>query len=123
MAEPTAPPVPPYAPPPEGAAIPAKKTGPSRARRLGDGFGTVIGEALGFLVVFPVMMGLLAAGIAFVLSNGGNAYEQAFVVVAGLAFLFGLFVLVIKWGLVVFMRFWPIIIPIVGIVIAWKALT
>jgi len=83
----------------------------------------VIGEAVGFLVLFPVMIGLLAAGIAYVLSNGSNAYEMAFVVTASLAFLFGLFVLVIKWGLVVFMRFWPIIIPIVGIVIAWKALS
>ncbi len=75
------------------------------------------------LVVFPLLVGLVFAGIAFVFSDGGNAYEQAFVVGAGLGALFGLFVLVVRWGFALFIRFWPIILVIVGIVIAWKALS
>jgi hypothetical protein len=41
---------------------------------------------------------------------------------AGLAFLFGLFVLAVKWFGQLFFRFWPIILVVVGIVIAVKAL-
>ena len=126
MTEPAAPPVPPYAPPESGAAVPAKRRGPSKARRFGDALGTVIGQALGALVLFPLLVGLFCAGMVYVFSdsgNGGHAYEGTFVATAGLAALFGLFFLVARWFGVLFFRFWPIILVIVGIVIAWKKLT
>ncbi len=82
MTEPTAPPVPPYTPPANGAAVPARRTGPSRARRFGDALGTVIGEAIGFLVLFPLLMAVMSTGI-WLLADG-QSYELVFAGVFGL---------------------------------------
>jgi len=122
-------PEPPYGSSPvatETGAAPATGRGPSKARRFGDALGNVVGEAIGFLVLFPLMIGLLCSGLVYLFSdsgNGGHSYEQVFVATAGLAFLFGLFALAVKWFWQLFLRFWPLILVIVGIVIAVKALT
>jgi hypothetical protein len=118
------PPEPPYGIPMEPVPEPAPaRKGPSRGRRFAVALAEKVGEALGILVVFPVLIGVVGIALYWFFSDGGTEYEQAFVAGAGLAFLFGLFVLVVKWGWALLINFWPIVLVIVGVVIAWKALT
>jgi hypothetical protein len=85
------PPEPPYGAVPvatETGVAPTRRRGPSKARRFGGALGNVIGEAIGFLVLFPLMIGLLCGGLVYVFSDSGNGthlYEQVFVATAGLA--------------------------------------
>ena len=53
----------------------------------------------------------------------GSDYEYAFVVGYGITAMCGAFVVAVLWGWRLFLNFWPIILVIVGIMIAWKALT
>jgi hypothetical protein len=116
------PPEPPYGVPLEVPESPPARKGPGWGQKLAKGIGNKMGEALGFLVVFPLLVGLVVTGV-YLLGGSTSGYETAFVAGAGFGFLFGLFVLVVRWGFQLFVNFWPIILVIVGIVIAWKALT
>ena len=123
QAVPVPPPEPPYGIPPEPVSEPAgARQGPGLLRRFGGGLGNVIGQAFGALVLFPLLVGCVFAGFAL-LGGPGSPYEQAFVVGAGLGALFGAFVLAVRWFWALFVNFWPVILVIVGIVVAWKALT
>ena len=120
MTESVTPPVPPYTPP-DNAAVPAKRTGPSRVRRFGDGLGTVIGEFFGFVVLFPLMMATIFTGISLLFDT--QAYEQVFVFTFGVFALIGAFILAAKWFGILFIRYWPLFVLGIGGFIAWKALT
>ena len=120
MTEPAVPPVPPYTPPANEAAVPAKR-GPSRARRFGDGLGTVIGELLGFVVLFPLMMATIFTGLWLLID--GQAYEWVFLGTFTVFAFIGAFILAAKWFGVLFIRYWPLFVLGIGAFIAWKALT
>ena len=119
-----APPEPPYGIPPDAPAPESTfmRKAPSRARLIGDWAGTAFATALGWLVLFPLGIGLMVGCIAWVLSDGAE-FQTPAVAAAGLMFLFAVFAGAFIVGWKVFINFWPIVLVVVGIVIAVKALT
>lgn len=118
-----APPEPPYGSPPvatEAGVAPARRRGPSLLQRFGGVLGRAFTDLFLALVLFPLLVGLVVAGMV---ALSGSNYEQGFIAAAGITALCGLFVVAVKWGWQIFINFWPIILVIVVIVIAWKAFT
>jgi hypothetical protein len=113
-------------PPADRAAVPAKRRGPSRKRQFADSLGSAIGYGIGALVVFPVLVGVMCAGIAYIAIENTDTYEQAFIIGTGVTFLvMACFVTLKVLGAIMINlnKYWPITLAVVGIVVAWKVLT
>lgn len=94
------------------------KAGPS-GRDIGGTVGRGLGTAIGWLVLFPVFMGLMAGSIAWVLGLGFTSWAFG---VAGLAFLFALFAgaAIVGWRL--FLALWPVVLVVVLVVVIVRSL-
>ena len=87
-------------------ASPSTSTTPSGGD-VGRKVGYGLAYAFGWLIVTPILVGVLAGGIAWLL---GGDFEAAALVFGGLMFVFLLFagVVIVGWRLL--LRFWPIVV-------------
>jgi hypothetical protein len=92
---------------------PASKSG------LGAKIGTAIGSAFGWLVLFPIFMGLMGGSIGWFL---GLPFEECAIVMGGVAFGFAAFAGIVIVGWKVFINLWPVLLVVGGIAIAVKKL-
>ncbi len=116
-----APPEPPYGVPLEvPEAAPARK-GHGPGRRFAEWLGTRIGEVLGAVGLFPLLMATMGTGIWLLLD--GEGYEWVFAGTFGVFAFIGAFFLAAGWFGVLFFRYWPLFVLGIGAFIAWKALT
>jgi hypothetical protein len=88
-------------------------------RDLGGAVQRGIGTAIGWLILFPIVTGLLLGGFAWLL---GGDFSSWALVWGGLAFVFALFagLFVLGWRLL--LALWPIVLVGVVVLIVVKAL-
>lgn len=82
-------------------------------RDIGGMVGQGIGTAFGWLILFPVFVGLMCGMIAWILGLGFEAWAIG---AGGLAFLFALFAGAVLVGWRLFLALWPVVL-VVGAVI------
>jgi hypothetical protein len=99
---------------------PPAKPAPKPAPKLKHATAvSVAGQALGYLVVFPVFVGLVfgLSGAAF-----GGSFDTWFLVWGGLAFAFGLVLALVKLGVFAFVRAWPLVVVALAVYFVVKYL-
>jgi hypothetical protein len=104
----------PAASPPTAAttASTTKKAGASGGRDISGKLQRGIGTAIGWLIVFPLGVGLLGGAIFWAL---GFDFTTWAVACGGVAFLIAAFMLVVRVGWTVFINLWPVLL-VVGVV-------
>jgi hypothetical protein len=102
------------------ASVTTKPSTKARAstngRDIGGKVERGIGFAFGWLILFPVFMGLMAGVVSWFFGSDFQGFQTAAVAVGGLAFVFALFAGVAIVGFRLFLALWPVLI--VGAVIA-----
>jgi hypothetical protein len=95
----------------------------TKSRDLGGKFARGTGTVIGYLVGFPFLVFLITGTFALLFTQSFDAFVTVGLFFGGLAFLFALFVGVVKVGFRVFIEAWPIILVVViAAVIVTKAM-
>jgi hypothetical protein len=88
-------------------------------RDVGGTFQRGIGTAIGWLVLFPIVMGVLLGGFAWLL---GGDFSTWALIWGGLAFVFALFAGLFMLGWRLLLALWPIVLLGAVVLIVVKAL-
>lgn len=95
------------------AGTTASTKGSTGSRNIGGKVATATGTVIGYLVGFPFLVFLIAGTFALFFTQNFDAFVTVGLFFGGLAFLFALFVGVVKVGFRVFIEAWPIILVVV----------
>jgi hypothetical protein len=97
----------------ESAGTKATTKASSGSRNIGGKVARGTGTVIGYLVAFPFLVFLITGSFALLFTQSFDAFVTVGLFFGGLAFLFALFVGVVKVGFRVFIEAWPIILVVV----------